>query len=152
MLYKRIASVKKDERGDSNKEIKIFLEEDVNLYLNNTVKKLKDKGFAVDVISYMAERVSIPTDSDQFLCTLEGIFENVLQNKCPGKPYAVICIKKKRDDLIIHVEYNKSSVKQVFARLFTGEHLFVLNDCYRYDETGITRDEITLLYKCENAD
>ena len=146
-LYRKAFSSEKSERGDSNKEIRLFLDDELNRYLNEKVKALKDSGKAVDVISYISDRISAPINVSAMISLLDSVFDNIIQSKVTHSPYAIICFRLQNDRLVIHFEYSKASSISLIKKLFSREYLYIYDYYYRLDETGILRDEITFLFQ-----
>ena len=144
--YSNIMYENKAERGDSNKKVCIFNEgSKINVYLNSIVKELKKKGFAIEIISYMSERISVP-DEDIIIKELSDVIAYVEESKAKEYSYIVINFKKINGGLVIHMEYNKRMALRHIYRLLKREYISVLDKYYRYEKTGTVTDEIMLLY------
>lgn len=135
---------KKESRGDSNKEIKLFEEDsELNAYLNECVNKIKNMGIYVDVISYLADTISLTVNDRIIKRELYESFKEIEEYIYRKKPYSVICFKKNRSGIFIHIEYNKKPRGIVLSKMFNRDYLSVHKDYYRYDISGRDKNEIT---------
>lgn len=145
--YKNLIASRLTERGNSNKEINLFLDDELNVYLNDRVGRLKESGTAVDVISYMSEKINSPLQNEVLIHILDEIFTGIDNSRNMKQPFTIICFKKQAGDMVIHFEYSKSAKFNTLKKIFTREYLYIYNDYYRLDEIGLMRDEVTLLFR-----
>ena len=150
--YRSISAIQKTQRGDSNKKIQIFNEQNdrINKYLNRKVQGYKASGIGVDVISYLTDEISCPIDEKEFLMELDQIFDGFEDVRKGERTFLVIGFKIKKEGLIIHFEYNLNDPSHIFSRLLEREYIRIAADHFRLDRRCILTNEILLLYPYEN--
>ena len=81
-IYKGIVLQKKEDRGDSNKQFRIFEDGSVlNDYFTQRISKYKKQGVAVDIISYLPERISAPVGEEEFIKEMDKVFAEYEENR-----------------------------------------------------------------------
>lgn len=144
--YRNIQRHMKEERGDSNKNFEVFANENVNTYINFNINTMKNSGIAVDVISYMGDRISLPVEDDSMISELDKIFTWISNNISEEMAYMVMGIKREKNALVIHFEYNHRKRLKFLSQLIKSEYMYISDDYYRLEQHELMRDEIMLYY------
>jgi len=146
-ICEKLRRVEKSERGDSNKEIRIFNEDWINRYFQHRTDELKRKGLAVEIISYMPCRISVSLEESRWMPCFEDVLLSLREKRTV---YFVMVFRPLGDSIVINMEYGDGSFHR--RNMLNRDHLTVFRDHYLYEQQERGHGSVTLLLPCKVAE